>query len=175
MQEEDLLPGPGSATKLPAPAALPQSIADVVAWRAARLPAASRAVLNVLAAFPEGTSPSVLAAVTGIIRGRAIESLHSLVEAGLASADRAEGAKVTEGEGFRVRHPAIRGALLAAMTPLLRAQLQRKIAEVLAANAGDDRRQKAGELAHYWLGSNSIPGRERGLGHFLLAAEQARR
>jgi DNA-binding NarL/FixJ family response regulator len=163
---EDLLPASGAAD-LPRPAALPQTIAQVVAWRAARLPAASRSALNVLAAFPRGATAPVVATVAGVIRGKAVEALEALVAEGLVTVDEA-------GPRFSVFHPAVRVALLEAMTPLLRAQLQRKIAEVLDADAGNERRQRAGELAHYWFASNSVPGRERGLGHFLLATEQAR-
>ena len=164
MREEGLLPDPGSA-RLPAPAALPQTIADVVAWRVARLSPAARAALNVLAAFPRGAAVNVVAAVTSVTRSRAIEALDGLV---------ADELVIGDARGYAVIHPVIRVALLDAMTPLLRAQLHRRIAEVLEANAGDERRQRAGELAHYWLASSAILGRERGLSHFLLAAEQAR-
>jgi DNA-binding CsgD family transcriptional regulator len=79
-----------------------------------------------------------------------------------------------DGSRYEIVHPHIRAALLEAVAPHLRAQLHRRIAEVLEAEAGDERRQVAGELAHYWHESRTIPGRERGLGHFLLATEQAR-
>ncbi|HUP83848.1 MAG TPA: AAA family ATPase, partial [Candidatus Limnocylindria bacterium] len=166
MAEENLLPAPGSAG-LPAAAALPQTLADVVPWRVARLPAANRAALNVLAAFPRGAAANIVATVAGVIRGRAVEALDGLVADGIAAVD-------TAGTRYVVFHPHVRTALLDAMAPHLRAQLHRRVAEVLEAEAGNERRQIAGELAHYWYESRAIPGRERGLGHFLLATEQAR-
>jgi DNA-binding CsgD family transcriptional regulator len=167
MVEESLLPGPGGAATLPPPTALPQSIDQVVAWRAARLPTANRAAFNVLAAFPGGAAPHVVATIAGVIKGRAVEALDGLVADGLA---RVNG----DGTRYEIVHPQIRTALLGAMAPHLRAQLHRRVAEVLEAEAGNERRQMATELAHYWFESRSIPGRERGLGHFLLATEQAR-
>lgn len=164
--EESLLPVPGGG-KLPALDALPGTIADLVAWRVARLPAQNRAALNVLAAFPRGASPNIVATVAGVIRGRAVEALDGLVDDGLVSVN-------SDGTRYEVIHQHPRSALLDAMPSDLRAQLHRRIAEVLEAEAGNERRQAAGELAHYWFESRTIPGRERGLGHFLLTAEQAR-
>lgn len=164
--EENLLPAPGAAA-LPSPAALPHTIEEIEAWRLARLPTQLRAALNVLAAFPRGAAPNVVATVAGVIKGRAIEALDGLVDDGLVSVN-------ADGTRYSVTHPYVRAALLDAMAPHLRAQLHRRIAQVLDAEAGDERRQVAGELAHHWFESRTIPGRERGLGHFLLATEQAR-
>lgn len=164
--EESLLPPPGSG-RLPPPDALPQTIAQVVAWRAARLPAPNRAALNVLAAFPRGAAPNIIATVAGVIKGRALDALDGLVADGLASVS-------GDGTRYEVFHQHVRAALLDAMPQHLRAQLHRRIAEVLEAEAGNERRQIAGDLAHYWYESRTIPGRERGLSHFLLTTEQAR-
>ncbi|MDL2336065.1 MAG: AAA family ATPase, partial [Chloroflexota bacterium] len=139
MADEGLLPAPGSRG-LPAPDALPQTIADVVAWRVARLPVASRAAFNVLAAFPRGATATMVAAVTAVVRSRAIEALDGLLADSLVTFDEAE-------QRYAVPHPSIRAALLDAMTPLVRAHLYRRLAEVVEATAGDERRQKAGELA----------------------------
>jgi len=164
--EEALLPGPGSSS-LPHPSALPRTIAQVVAWRVARLPTPSRAALNVLAAFSRGAASHVVASVAGLVKARAIEALEILVSDALVAADE-------RGARYWVIQPMIRAALLEAITPLLRAQMHRRIAEVIEAEAGDERRQIAGELAFHWGASRALPGRERGLNHFLLATEQAR-
>ena len=166
MAEENLLPGPGS-TSLPQPSALPKTLAAVIAWRVARLTPASRSALHVLAAYPTGTEPHIVASVAGLIRARTVEALEALVAARLARTDE-------KGALYVVAHPAIARALLDALTPLLRAQLHRRVAEALEADAFDRRREMAGALAHHWAASRLVPGHERGVSHCLLAAEQSR-
>lgn len=163
--EENLLPPPGAAT-LPPPASLPQTLEQVVAWRVARLPAAARAALHVLAAFPRGAAVPLVATVAGLVRARAIEALEALAADGLVT--------VSAAGQYRVARPAVRGALLDALSAELRAQLNRRVAEALEVDAGERRRELAGTLAHHWSESSALPAGERGMGHCLLAAEQAR-
>lgn len=166
LREEGRLPQPGSQWRQAADE-LPQTIGDVVAWRAARLPIESRNALAALALFDEGASAQQLAAVSGISRARVIEALDGGLAAGLASPAERDGV-------YEVRHRLIRRALLARLNPLQRAQLHRQLAEAIEDEASDRSREQAGMLAHHLHASATVPGAERGVAQCLLAAEQAR-
>ncbi|HWH23260.1 MAG TPA: AAA family ATPase, partial [Candidatus Limnocylindria bacterium] len=166
LAEEGLLPRPGRQ-QLPAEAELPASLEAVVAWRVSRLGLETRTALLALAAFESGAPPQLLAKVSGVARTRLIEAIEAAVAVGLVDAGADE-------SGYAVAHGRIRQALLAALSPLHRAQLHRRVATTLEDDFDRRAREHAGLLAHHWLASAALAGAEAGVGHCLLAAEQSR-
>jgi DNA-binding CsgD family transcriptional regulator len=164
--EENRLPRPG-ADWGQAVGELPQTIDDVVAWRAARLPIETRNVLAVLALLHDGAPAARLAAVSGVSRARVIETLEPALAAGLAVPAELDGS-------YEIRHRLVRRALIDRLSALQRAQLHRRLAEVIEEEAGDRLREEAASLAHHHYASAIVPGAERGVSQCLLAAEQAR-
>ena len=166
LREENRMDG-GEGRGLPAAADLPETLEQLVAWRASRFGPEVRTTLAALAAFPRGATPQMLAQVAGLPRSRLIEFLEVGTARGLC---RSAG----QGQRHVISHDRLRLALLSTISAPQRAQLHRRIAETLEADLGDGMRENSGLLLHHYRLSGMLDGAERGIRHGLIAAEQAR-
>jgi DNA-binding CsgD family transcriptional regulator len=166
LRDENLLDGI-NGRGLPTVDDLPETLEALIAWRLARLGPEVRAALTSLAAFHAGAPPALLAEVSGVSRGRAVEFLELAAAGGFCRS-------TARGQRYVISHERIRGALLATLSATQRQMLHRRVALALETELGDEVREHAGELLHHYHASAGIEGGENGIRHGLLAAEQAR-
>jgi DNA-binding CsgD family transcriptional regulator len=152
---------------LPSRDAVPGTLDEVIAWRAAPVIGDARAALETVALIPNGAPPSLVAAVLGFGRSRAIVALEMAAEHGFTDVDSNRGV-------YLVEQPAVRTAIANLLAGGAAFRLHRAIATGIEEDEPNRLRERAGELCFHWGNSASIGGGQRGVHFALLAAEQAR-
>ncbi len=144
---------------------VPDSVREVIARRAARLPDDTRALLRTAAVAGREVPLDVLAAATGTDAERVMRLLEPAVAAGL----------LTEaGEwDYRFAHALVRDALDTALTRRERARLHLRIAESLENLGAGGTAEGVTRLAHHFGQSARIGGGDRAAGYASRAAAQA--
>ncbi|HVM30523.1 MAG TPA: AAA family ATPase [Candidatus Limnocylindrales bacterium] len=172
--EEQLVGRPGGSD-VPSADSLPKDLADIVAWRLARLSADERGVLGVLVCFPRAVGTAAVSSVSGLSRARAANALERLAGTGFVSS--------TEGSGrYRVEPAALASAISNGLAPKIRSEALLRAAEALELELGTDARRHAPMLLElYRRAANdrdtaAVSGpRAASAARFgLIAAEQAR-
>lgn len=146
---------------------VPAGARQVIARRMDQLTAATRGLLERAAACFGGVTLRMLGPLTGLDEEALLDSLDEALRAGLLRIAQ-PGPPAT----YDFAHAIVRHALYDALNPDRRARLHRRIAELLAADAGAD--DTAAEIAAQYHASRALPGGERGLPYAIAAAEAAR-
>jgi hypothetical protein len=161
--------GPGAAAveEVPVPAGIRQAVRRQVARLGdteTAMPTAAE-ILATAAAFGPGIDPPLVAAVLGAAPGPVARLCDRATEIGLLG----PGQEV--GEVYRFRHALIRETLYAELRPQSRAQVHRRIAEVLQSKPGGSN----AELAYHFLRAAPVSAEAaaEAVRHSRLAGQEA--
>jgi DNA-binding CsgD family transcriptional regulator/tetratricopeptide (TPR) repeat protein len=135
------------------PAALPQSLRDVLLSRVDGLGAGAQRLLNTAAVGGRWVSEQLLIEVSGLDEAAAFAGLREAVDQHVLVVDDA-------GRGYSFRHALARDAVYDDLLPGERVRLHAAYGEVLRARpelAGDDRGTLAADLAHHFYVALDLP------------------
>ena len=145
--------------------ALPESLRDVVAARAGRLPARARRLLELAAVAGSEFDADLVRAATGEPEETVLDALDDALRAGLLR-------ELPETERLAFAHALVRDAIVKQLSAARRAYLHRRLADVLAERAGPAPEQWLAPLAHHAL-AGAPAGPEPALAYALAAGRQA--